>query len=289
MMKRILVATDFSTRSDRALQRASLLARQFHAALVLVNVVDDDQPRRLLEAERREATALIEDIARTVRGSVSVDCEAHVATGEPFRSILEVAGAVEAELIVIGPHRRRILGDIFVGTTAERTVRHSRHPVLMANAIPAGAYDRIVLATDFSECSRHAVETVKRLGLLEAATVFVAHAFDALFEAPIVRSAMSMQEHQDYVDRERKRAEKEMRGFLETASLPSVRSVVELAEFSPALTIQKVAQRERANLVVVGTRGKSGAERFLLGSVAEEMFRQGDLDVLAVPPLMAAA
>ena len=54
-MQKILVATDFSTRSDRALMRATLIARQTKAELILVHVVDADQPKRLVAADRETA------------------------------------------------------------------------------------------------------------------------------------------------------------------------------------------------------------------------------------------
>ena len=63
-MQRILVATDFSTRSDRALRRGTLLAKQFGCDVTLVHVIDDDQPLRTVEAERREATALLDEVDR---------------------------------------------------------------------------------------------------------------------------------------------------------------------------------------------------------------------------------
>jgi len=66
-MERILVSTDFSTRSDRALRRGSLLARQSSAELVIVHVVDDDQPRRLVEVAQVEATVYLHELARTMR------------------------------------------------------------------------------------------------------------------------------------------------------------------------------------------------------------------------------
>ena len=57
----ILVATDFSTRSQRALRRAGLLARERSAKLTLVHVVEDDQPRSLIELERREASKFLDE------------------------------------------------------------------------------------------------------------------------------------------------------------------------------------------------------------------------------------
>ena len=285
-MQRILVATDFSTRSDRAVQRATLLAREFGAEMVLLTVVDDDQPRQLRDLAQREAGALLQDLASTIQETAAAPCEARVELGEPFERIVRAAEDCDAELIVIGPHRRQVLRDIFVGTTAERTIRHSRRPVLMTNAVPARRYDRIVLATDFSEFSVQAIETVRRLGLLDAATVLVVHAFEALLRGPIASSSMSLQERQESLDRERRDAEQAMSAFLRRAGFETARRAVEHVDHSAARTIRSVLQRERANLVVVGTHGKRGGERLLLGSVAEDMFHQGEVDVLAVPPTL---
>ena len=58
-MRRLLAATDLSPRSDRAARRAADLARSLGAELLLLYVVDDDQPASLAEAERREALALL--------------------------------------------------------------------------------------------------------------------------------------------------------------------------------------------------------------------------------------
>ena len=57
-MKRILVATDFSERSDRALRRATLLARQCGAALTIMHGLDDDRSPRIVERERHEMESL---------------------------------------------------------------------------------------------------------------------------------------------------------------------------------------------------------------------------------------
>lgn len=285
MMQRILVATDFSTRSDRAVQRASLLAREFGAEIILVTVVDDDQPKRLRELEQREAAALLHELARMIHETAAVPCTTRVELGEAFQRIVHAAEDCDASLILIGPHRRQALRDIFVGTTAERTIRHSRRPVLMANAVPTRRYDRIAFATDFSDGSAHAIEKVRGLGLLEKSSAIVVHAFEALLRGSIATSSMNMQEYQDYLARERKEAEQSMSAFLRRTDFETAGRAVELVEHSAAETIRSVLRRERANLAVVGTQRKRNAERLLLGSVAEEMFRQADVDVLGVPPM----
>ena len=69
------------------------------------------------------------------------------------------------DLLVLGPHRRRIFRDIFIGTTVERTIREADCPVLMANAAPVGPYRHVLLSTDLSEGSRDAMATYLFLNL----------------------------------------------------------------------------------------------------------------------------
>lgn len=88
-MKTIMVATDFSERSDRALRRATLLARQFGASSALIHVVDDDQPRRIVDSERDEAEQLLRRMAATLGDVDGVGCEARVILASPFAGIVK--------------------------------------------------------------------------------------------------------------------------------------------------------------------------------------------------------
>jgi len=88
-MKKILLATDFSERSVRALRRATLLARRFAASLVIIHVVDDDQPRRIVGGERDAASALLGRPAET--GALALRPKGRAwssrhATRQPHRS-----------------------------------------------------------------------------------------------------------------------------------------------------------------------------------------------------------
>ncbi len=62
---KLMVATDFSERSDRALRRATLIAQKVNARLSLIHVVDEDQPRRIIEAERNNALAILHEQVST--------------------------------------------------------------------------------------------------------------------------------------------------------------------------------------------------------------------------------
>ena len=87
----ILVATDFSTRSQRALRRAGLLARERSAKLTLVHVVEDDQPRTLIELERREASKFLDEQIHSLDELRGVRCSFLLGSGAAFDGILQTA------------------------------------------------------------------------------------------------------------------------------------------------------------------------------------------------------
>lgn len=281
--RRILVATDFSTRSDRAIRRASLLARQMSAELVLVHVIDDDRPRRLVTAEQREASALLDELAITTRSLDGVPCRQEVHLGEAFEGILRAAGEIDADLIVMGMHRRELLRDIFIGTTIERVIREGRRPVLMANMVPAGNYHSVLIAVDLSPPSANAARTALSLGLLSGASTTLLYAFEAPATAMMTRASMTKEQIDRYVAEEETAAKRELARFADETGLTVSRSLVRHAAMSDAYTILAGARDDSAQLVVLGTRGRTGVARLLLGSVAQEVLRLAPQDVLIVP------
>ena len=285
---RILVATDFSTRSDAALRRAARLAGQWPAELVLLHVVDDDQPARLADAARREAAALLDEMAADLRRAEGIACSTRTVLGDLPQAIADTAEAVDAALVILGPHRPQALRDAFVGTTVERTIRTCRRPVIMAAARPgpAGAYRRILVATDFSEGADQAALEARALGLLEPGTAVAFHAFDAPGRGLMLRAAMTEAQLQDYMAEERARARSELAAFVGRLAMPGMQGRIAPIEGSVAGAIWDAARGAGAGLVVVGTRSRSGLARLLLGSVAEDVLRHADpeIDVLTVPP-----
>jgi nucleotide-binding universal stress UspA family protein len=191
---------------------------------------------------------------------------------------------LEDDLLIIGPHRRQVLKDVFVGTTAERTIRASDRPGLMANGIPAGPYRHILVAVDLSECSGDAAHAVQNLGLEANAAVSVVHIFDAPASGLMHRAFSTKDKIKDYLADEEERASGELAAFLKDFNLKPVQRILKHDGSSVAHTICATARETSADLIVTGTRGRTGIARTLLGSVAEEILRNSERDVLAVPP-----
>ncbi len=281
-MGRILVATDFSSRSDRALRRAVLEAGRLGADLTLVHVIDDDHPAYMIERQREVAEELLGEAVRTLADVDMVQADKLISTGDAFAAILEAAESIDADIIVIGPHRPR-LSDMIFGTTAQRTIAGSSRPVLVANAMPSGPYRRILLAIDKDEASREAALAAQRLGMFGAAQLLTLHVFDAP-ALGMMQRAMEVPEAIDhYVSNEEQRASAGFGEFLAGLGLPPSKQMLRPDRGSPAHAILACAEEEAADLILVGSGKRSGVERLLVRSVAQELLRESQRDLLVVP------
>src|SRR5690554_308213 len=107
---KLLVASDLSTRSDVALQRALSLAEHLQAELTLLHVVDTELPLGLKTAYMQDANSVLQESLKQLgREESSVDVVVRV--GEPCQTISEVAEELQADLIIVGSFRRQLLRD----------------------------------------------------------------------------------------------------------------------------------------------------------------------------------
>ena len=126
-MKNIIVATDLSARSDRAVRRAAMVAHEWGARLTIVSAVDDDLPQVAIKALAEAAKdSLKEQAAELAVQYPGVQVKTRVVYGRHFEAILNAASDAKADLIVLGQHRQGGVLDLFRGSTSERVARLSR-------------------------------------------------------------------------------------------------------------------------------------------------------------------
>ena len=283
-MNKLMVATDFSERSDRALRRAIPLAKQFGASIELVHVIDDDQPTRAVESEHAEAESLLYETAATLRDVDHVACTTRLLLAPPFVGIATAVQETCPDLLIIGPHRRQVLRDIFVGTTAERTIRSVACAVLMVNAPPARQYRHVLQTTDLSDGSRDALQRFSELGIGEPIRKSLLYVFDAPLLRLTFTDSTSREGQEQYLADEKQEASKKLSRFGAAAALGHVEQLVRYEESSAAHEILKAAEEVEADLVVVSTHSRSGLPKLLIGSVTEQVLKTAPVDVVAVPP-----
>lgn len=282
MIEHILVATDFSTRSDRAIRRATLLAAQLEATLTLAHVVDDDQPPHLVEVHVNACHQILAENAETITNFDQVPTRSKIVTGDAYSGLLEAAEECSADLIVVGPHRRSIR-DVFVGTTAERTVAHSNLPVLMAAGVPSAPYDRALVAVDIESGSSTAASFVRDAEFLTNVDLVALYAFDGPGVRRLERTMVQQDFTDQYVDEIESKARQDFRIFASVNGLADARKRALPIKGTAARTIIETAQEENASLIVVGTSQPHGIKRVIVGSTAENVLSDTDRDVLVIP------
>lgn len=277
-MKNILVATDLSERSDRAMDRALMLARQFGARLTVLHVVDDTLPAAVAERMKDAAEAALADHVAPAREDVNVT--AKVAFGEDWVEILRMAEAENADLIIAGLHRRRGIIDFFRGTTVERVLRQSNRPVLVARNRATKDYARVLVGVDFSIYAHRAIETA--LAFAPTAQIRLIHVYDVPFKGFLYgadsRRTVSKQQARQFHDF----VAEEMNNFLNILDGDTKKLETVLREGQVHAAIAGEIDSFKSDLLVLGTHGRTGVAHTFLGSVAESFLTDPPTDVLAV-------
>ncbi|WP_017938006.1 universal stress protein [Zestomonas thermotolerans] len=282
-MNKLLVATDLSPRSDKAVQRAALLVRRFGCEWTLVHVIDDDAPQRLIERRLSDARELLEDRVEGLALVAGQRPRVMVEVGSVESTINEIALGTGAELLVLGMHRKNLLREIFVGTSAERIIRSSRLPVLRVAGSGEDDYRKALLAVDLSADSAHAIQTSRALGLLDGCELHVAHVFEAFAKGEILMSAAEATVVAAATREARGQVEAELSSFLAEQQLDLPASQVHLEEGFSVVQLKRCMEKLDPDLVVIGTHGRSGLKKLMLGSVAETLLGEVARDILCVP------
>ena len=277
--KNVLVATDFSDSGKEAVATAVALVKGSKGTLAVVSVAErpsvfptiflerrSDDPDELWSREaRRSMTALVKRLRRQVPGT-----RGFVRVGTPWREIVALAEDLRVDAIVVGSRGLSAIQRLLLGSTAENVVRNASCPVLVVRDGPLKRIRKVLLPVDWDEGSRAAVRyAVARTGKDVELKAIHAIGFPRMIEAEFADSLS------DDAPSSRK-----LRKFLDRLGAKGVPSKVVLGE--PAEAILDAAPD--FDLVVIATRGRKGAARALLGSVAEKVVRRAEGPVLVVPP-----
>jgi nucleotide-binding universal stress UspA family protein len=278
---RILVATNFSVRSHRALRRAGLLAGPRRGKLMPMHVVEGLGTRQVAQDLREAQRMILEQIA-VVPELFRAWCEPIVIGGDPAGAVLDAANAWEIDLIVVGapsaPTERTS------GETLRTLLRASPCPVLVVRQPVEGPYRRVLAPVDLSDTSTRALRRVGPLGLADDAEMTVLHAFRAPATTKLWASGISQDHVDGYVESWRTGFAEELDGVLTREGLGRRDWRRRVEEGRPRDVIPRVAMECRADLVAVGTHRRTGLARALRGSVAEDLLSTPGPDVLVVPP-----
>ena len=260
-----LLASDFSARCDRPLDRAVQIARDHSGKLTIAHVL-----------ERQGAQSGPETVER-LRAELPLtaqDANLIVRSGSAPKMLAQIAAERGSDLIVTGVARYNSIGDYLLGTAVDHIVRNAQAPVLVVRRRATGPYEQIVVATDFSDCSRSALLSAAQI--FPAADITVVHAFHVPYEA-----WLKSDDVKEYV---RTEAQEGMEAFLAQKELASLASRIEaiVDEGETGSVIMRQFERTKSHLLVLGTHGRSGFAHATIGSQAEALLSAVNTDVLMV-------
>lgn len=295
-IRRILVPTDFSERAERALPHALWMAEEFGAELHLLHalVLHGDDPGRADEfpdlqdaheqLRRWAAGRMEESVAEVDTARVPV-VEAQERGIAAAPTIVEYADDHDVDLVVMATHGRRGVRRMLLGSVAEEVLRTAGCPVLTVrpeDAVePGGPPENILVPVDFSEHAELALASAGALARHFGAGLDVLHVIaDLGVPDPYFADAAELRA---LTKAARDRVPEALADTAERV-LGDLPAGTHMEVGTPAATIAEFAEENGADMIVVGSHGRTGVQRVFLGSVAEAVVRRASCPVLTVKP-----
>jgi len=273
---RILIATDFSTDSMRALPYALDLTQRYGSKLYIAHVVPADvvvvagseQIANSWEREQRDAEFKLGNLVESAL-STGIQCEPLIGTGDIGLVLKEFIVDHRVDLVVVGTVGRTGLSKVLLGSIAEELARECDCPVLTVGRRAADVSTirtgGILCPTDFSSESLEAVPYAVSLTKAYNCSLVMLHCLEGIPESPYVESQLAKARLRDLIP----------------ARL-EVEILVELG--SPATLISNLVESRKFGLVVMGARGAGSFARARshFGSIAHKIITHAPCPVLTV-------
>ncbi|MDT7042829.1 universal stress protein [Candidatus Nitronereus thalassa] len=308
LIKRILFATDFSPCSEEALHYALHWGKVCEAPIDCISVLpihhhldmEGAVLQLYLDEQRKIIHPRLETLAKYIREHHG-PCVVHELSGIPHSTICEVAKETGTDLIVLGTHGWSGIDRVLLGSTAERVVAQAPCPVLtikssspQSKALTYSTDNEIqdlrtltppetcsprhvVVAVDFSDCSQDAVEYA----------FYIAKEFDVQITLVHVEELPSygLDFNLTYLDTQkekRRQADKQMKELCRLFETKGITATCMQKEPPVTEAILRAIEETKANLLVMGTHGRAGLSRLLMGSVASTLLRKAQVPIITV-------
>lgn len=267
-MRRIIAGIDFSPSSVVAAEHGMFLARCLGAEIMFAHVSDDSGDR---DAARIELAKMRERAT-----SMDIQSTSQIVDGHPDEVLAELASSSGVELVVVGDRGSTAFERFLLGSVAERTTRVVEGDVMVARGgDPWSGYRRILVPTDFSTGADRALSRALEIAP-PSGNVHLFHCWRA--PSPLVKTApRALADKAEEIGHE---ATRRAASLVERHATDRVELTFETRRGPAARTIREKLDEVGWDLVVMGSHGRRGIRRFLLGSVAEMTVRHAPCSVL---------
>jgi hypothetical protein len=280
----LLLATDGSEFSEGAVREAIKLAKTCSTKLYAFSVVQTNPEFEAMapavvekaEAETRKTLDAVKERA----SAEGVDCEiAAMHEEEPYRAIISEAEKINAGMIIMGRRGRKGLARLMMGSNTARVIGHAHCNVLVVPRAAAPRYETILVPVDTSVYSERAVsEAINLAGMCGGSLIVMSVLQVEGYELDY----SSLKQIDKVAQREASEVEEFIRKIKEKAEAEGVKSEGLIMTGKPYEAILQVAEDRKADLIVMGSHGRTGLGKVMMGSVAERVITLSPCAVMVV-------
>ena len=271
LLERILVATEFGQSEADTVRTAVTVACAFESEILLVHVIPDIRDSPLdLSAQKNAADERLQELHAQITGGGVRAADPIVAVGAPFDEIIELADAHDVNVIIVGSGDQDGESPFRLGLTAEKLARKAHKPVWMVKARATGKLETILCPVDFSDPARRALTNAIHLARAFQAHLTVLTVVQRLAETSVTSAETTDDAQAEYA----KAQEQQFDSFVANFDFHSVDWSRTVRYGRPHEQILALAREQGADLLVMGSTGRTGLARILLGSVAEKVLRE---------------
>lgn len=287
-LRTILMATDLSTSSRHAAERAALLAQASDAGLSFVHVVSGsalDGLRRLLGAQANAEEGLLKaarhelhQLAWPIAQRRGLEIAELLVNGAVVEEIVAAARRAVADLVVVGAHSAESVVERWLGSTTARLLRTARCPVIVSRQERPEPYRRVLVPLDFSPWTASTIELAREVA--PGAHLVLMHAWELPFEGLLRRADIDAAQVEQY----QRDFESEVRGRMarvaEDHKLLAGGWTAVAAHGHVRSRIPEAQRGHHCDLIAIGKHGRHFSEELLLGSVTQMVVEASHCDVL---------
>jgi len=285
MYTQILFPTDGSEGSAAAFDHVLEIADSQDSTVHILNVADTTQDSVLrrqgevVDTLVQEGETIVDDADDRAQQR-GIETVTEVRQGVPYSTIVDYAASHDVDLVVMPTHGRQGLRRFLLGSTSERVIRQAETPVLTIRPDTDTIeypYRNVLVPTDGSEGAQDALAIGADIATTEGAALHLLSVVTTATLGVDVRNEIQLS-----------MLEESATQILDDASAfateTGVEPAAEAVEFGSSIpqTIRTYIDDHDIDLVVVGTHGRTGFDRYLLGSVTEQLVRTSPVPVLTV-------
>lgn len=277
---KILVPTDFSEQSNIALEQSYTLAREYHAEITLLYVIEDGGMLAKLfsseqhEDHRKNVQYQLDLLAASVEKKSKITVNTLIAKGVIYEKIAEVADLINATMIIMGTNGGEGLKKRFIGSNALRVARESKIPVITIR----GKHHRngcknIVLPLDLTKQTREKVSKAIELS--------------RLFHGAAVRVVSVLFTTDEFLVNRLTRQLGQVKAFLEKEGVECTAEIIKSIKSNETLAqnILEYATQVDGDLIMIMTQQEVDFTKYFIGSAAQEIIHHSTIPVMSITPI----